>query len=257
MLTLYFSGTGNTRFLAETFSKKLQAECYSIEEKDTDFDAIIAAHDVLAFCYPIYCSRVPRIMREFSKIHMERIVGKKIIVLVTQMLFSGDGARVFVDLFPKNTVEVIYAEHFNMQQNMGNTPVLNLLNPTDKFFGRVEKKLDKVCKDIKNGVIKRRGFAKISVLLGCIQGKPWQKDTSIIHATDLEKIVKDRIKIHKECTSCNRCMKVCPMNNLTNHEGTIVHKNNCTVCYRCVNICPQKAITVFFHKKPRWQYIAK
>ena len=33
MLMLYFSGTGNSKYIASTFSKKMNAKCHSIEEK--------------------------------------------------------------------------------------------------------------------------------------------------------------------------------------------------------------------------------
>ena len=32
MLMLYFSGTGNSKYIANLFSKKVNAKCYSIEE---------------------------------------------------------------------------------------------------------------------------------------------------------------------------------------------------------------------------------
>jgi len=126
MLTLYFSGTGNTKYAAELFSRKMNAKCFSIEEK-IDFSVEIKAHEVVAFCYPIYNSRVPRIMRMFAHEHMASLVGKKVVILVTQQKFSGDGARVFTDLFEDDAIEVIYAEHFDLQQNMGNIPVWSAL----------------------------------------------------------------------------------------------------------------------------------
>ena len=52
MLTIYFSGTGNTKYIAELFSQKMGANCLSIEA-DVDFQAEIIAHDSIAFCYPI------------------------------------------------------------------------------------------------------------------------------------------------------------------------------------------------------------
>ena len=64
MLTLYFSGTGNTMYVAELFSRKMNAKCFSIEDA-VDFSAEIKAQDTIVFCYPIYNSRVPRIMRIF------------------------------------------------------------------------------------------------------------------------------------------------------------------------------------------------
>ena len=257
MLTLYFSGTGNTKYLAELFCSKTDSKCFSIEAT-IDFANEINAHDIITFCYPIYCSRVPRIMREFTHRYMDNLHGKKIIILVTQMLFSGDGARVFADMFETGTIEIIYAEHFNMQQNMGNIPVFNLWKPSEKskqkYISKAEAKMNTICDNINNNIIKKRGFSKWSKLVGCIQGKIWQKSTKDIIPHRLEKKIQNGVRIHPSCTACNKCIKICPMKNLVNNENQIQHLNNCTICYRCVNSCAQKAITVYIHTKPRWQY---
>ena len=258
MLTLYFSGTGNTMYIADSFSRKMNSKCISIEA-DIDFAAEVKEHDTIAFCYPIYNSRVPRIMRKFVHNHMMDLIGKQVIIFVTQQAFSGDGARAFTDLFDEGTIEVIYAEHFNMQQNMGNIPVWwTLFKPTkqskQKYIKKTEAKMNVVCNNIKIGIIKKRGFSKISKLLGCIQGKLWQKYTKDVKPVRLEKKLMNNVRIHQNCTACNICTNICPMKNLVNNKGQIKHLNNCTICYRCVNLCPQKAITVYLHIKPKWQY---
>jgi ferredoxin len=258
MLTLYFSGTGNTKYVAELFSRKMNARCFSIED-NADFSADLKANETIAFCYPIYNSRVPRIMRLFAHKHMPDLLGKKVIILVTQQAFSGDGARVFTDLFDKGAINVIYAEHFNLQQNMGNIPVWSaLFKPGKKtnrrYIRKTEIKMNAVCSNIKNGIVKRRGFSKLSEILGYIQGKPWQKDTGEITPARLEKHLMKGVRIHEGCNACNLCAGICPMKNLVNKAGKMEHLNNCTVCYRCVNRCPQKAVTVYIHRKPKWQY---
>ena len=78
MLTIYFSGTGNTKCIAQLFSEKMGGACRSIEE-DAPFSEEIAAHDTVAFCYPIYGSRVPLIMRAFVAGHLEALKGKKLV----------------------------------------------------------------------------------------------------------------------------------------------------------------------------------
>ncbi|MCL1995614.1 MAG: EFR1 family ferrodoxin [Defluviitaleaceae bacterium] len=245
-LTLYFSGTGNTKYIANLFSKHMGAKTLSIES-DADFANEIKSHDTIAFCYPIYGSRVPRIMREFATKYMDDIKGKKIVILVTQWLFSGDGARVFTDLFKDHPCDVIYAEHFNMPQNICNTPFLKPVSKRkmQKFKRAARFKMARVSKQIKRGIVKKHGFSKLSAWAGSIQGNPWQ---------GLEQKVKNGVKIWDECTACNLCVKICPMKNLKNKEGKIHQLNNCTVCYRCVNRCPEKAITVLFHRRPKWQY---
>ena len=258
MLTLYFSGTGNSKHIAEVFSRKMGAICQSIEA-DANFAKIIKAHKTIAFCYPIYGSRVPRIMREFVAKYIHELTGKKIIILVTQVLFSGDGARVFTDMFRKGAIKVIYAEHFNMPSNVGNLPLLWKPSPSKnkRYLAKAEAKLDRTCRNIKNGIIVKRGFNRFSQFLGSLQGLFWQgnskKPTASRFSADHK--AKTGVKIHKHCNACGLCVSICPMQNLEQVNGAIKPKGNCTVCYRCVNHCPKKAITVMmFHRRPRWQY---
>ena len=79
-----------------------------------DFSALLSATDTVAFVYPIYASRVPRIMWEFIAAHRAQLHGKKLVILCTQMGFSGDGARCFTDLLDKGSYQVLYAEHIMM-----------------------------------------------------------------------------------------------------------------------------------------------
>jgi len=258
MLTLYFSATGNTKYIADLFSEQMNAKCISIEE-DTDFSHEINNHTTIAFCYPIYGSRVPRNMREFVEKHMSELHGKKIIIFITQMMFSGDGARVFTDLFKDGAIEVIYAEHFNLPNNIGNTPLLRKAGDKSikRQFMKAEAKMFLACQNIKNGIVIKRGFSKFSKALGYVQGRAWQGDSKSINPSpkSIESKAKNGVKIHKKCTSCNLCVKICPVNNLENEQGEIKAKGNCIICYRCVNRCPHKAITVMgFHIRPRWQY---
>jgi len=237
----------------------MEAHCISIES-NVDFAETITSHDTIAFCYPIYCSRVPRIMREFVTKHMEHLKGKKIIIFVTQWLFSGDGARVFTDMFEENYIEVIYAQHFNFPNNIGNLPFSKIASPEkiQKYMRKSNIKMNKACKDIKNGVVVHHGFGILSQSLGKIQGLPWQgnsKSDSINRSKFyLEERTKSNVKIHPECIACNVCIFICPMDNLENNQGKIQPLNNCTGCYRCVNRCPKKAITVMLHRRPKWQY---
>ena len=245
MLTLYFSGTGNTKYVAERFSKKLGFECHSIEE-DINFEQVIGEHFRICVCYPIYGSRMPRIFKEFVIKHQELLKDKEIIILITQLIGSGDGARVFVDVFPKNYFSVIYAEHINMPNNVCNFFLLPLKNGKDnrKKLKRANAVIDKVCKDIENEKSFKRGFNVFSRVLGLSQGA---------FENQMNKRGK-AVRINADCNVCGLCTDICPMKNLSLSNEKIKHNNNCTICYRCVNQCPMKAITTFFHKKPKKQY---
>ena len=258
MLTIYFSGTGNTKYIAELFSHKMNTKCLSIED-NANFSEEIKLHDTVAFCYPIYGSRVPRIMRDFVAKYTSELTGKKIVILVTQLLFSGDGARAFTDLFEKDTITVIYAEHFNMPNNICNF-ALKRTSPKriQQYVRKAEKKMVKICQDIQRGIVVKRGFSSFSQMLGNFQGKKWQGSNEQKDGNKAKPPIEIRakcdVKIHEGCTACNICVSICPMKNLENVQNEIKQKNDCTICYRCVNRCSQKAITVWIHDKPKWQY---
>ena len=70
MVIVYFSGTGNSKYIAEKFADRMQIEAHSIEET-IDFGNVFSKVDTIAVCYPIYGSCVPLIMREFVKKYMQ------------------------------------------------------------------------------------------------------------------------------------------------------------------------------------------
>ena len=167
MLTVYFSATGNTQYCAKRFAKNMDAVCYSIEN-DIDFAALFAQHEQIAFFYPIFGSHIPRIMREFVVKHKANLINKKIIIFCSQMLFSGDGARVFVDLLEDIDFQVIYAEHIKMPNNLVNVPIFPVKNGEDlqDILLKANEKIDQACNNINNGIVIKRGFNTFSKHLG-------------------------------------------------------------------------------------------
>ncbi|MGL4452306.1 MAG: EFR1 family ferrodoxin [Sarcina sp.] len=247
MVVLYFSGTGNTKYVARNFANKMECKSYSIEI-DTDFEQLISRNDTITFCYPIYGSCVPKIMAKFVQRYKQLLDSKKIIILITQMMFSGDGARVFTDLLEGIKYDVIYAEHFNMPNNIPNIPIINVKNG-DKLKKRIEKtnkKIDKVCSEINHKIVKKRGFNKFSKFLGAkIQREGFEK---------MDKKINNAVKVNNSCILCSKCVKVCPMKNLYIENKKIEQRGKCTVCDRCMNVCPKKAITILYHGKVKEQY---
>lgn len=245
MLVLYFSGTGNSEYIAKEFAAKTGADCHSIEE-NTDFTALLNASDTAAVCYPVYGSCVPRIMRSFAEKHSAALKKKKLIIFCTQMMFSGDGARAFARLLPGCDNRVIYAEHFNMPNNISNFWLFPVRDGERIRKQRAaDKKLERVCRDIQNGVIKRRGWGGFSALLGKLQNTAWPR---------IEEKHKSSFTADGDCNLCGLCARRCPAGNLELCKNGVAQKDNCILCYRCVNLCPQKAATVMLHVKPKRQY---
>ncbi|MCL2563728.1 MAG: EFR1 family ferrodoxin [Oscillospiraceae bacterium] len=246
MLMLYFSGTGNSRYIAELFCGQTDAACHSIEEK-IDFKVLIDAEDVIGFCYPVYFSSVPKMMRAFAAEHMEALKGKQVIIFCTQFMLSGYGSRKFVFLFPKGHVDVIYTAHFFMPNNMPDVPVLPISSDKgiEKSLARAEKKMETVCRNIRDGKVKKRGFSPAAHLLGLLQS------TSM---GAMERRANRAVSIDSDCTKCGLCLTICPMDNFSMDAQGVRHNHNCTMCYRCINVCPEKSISVLLSGKIKRQY---
>lgn len=246
MLTLFFSGTGNSKFAAELFAAEMGGECLSIEA-DAGFSSLLMAADAVAFVYPVYASRPPRILREFILEHKSGLADKKLVILCTQMGFSGDGARCLTDLFDKNAYRVLYAEHLMMPNNINNLAIFPRTPEArvTKLKERAKNSVRRVARNIRVGVVKKRGFSLFSRLLGLLQGA---------FAPRIERMAMDAVTVGEECTGCGLCAERCPMRNLVMENGKAAAQGNCTGCYRCINLCPAKAIRIYMKKRVKWQY---
>ena len=94
MVGSYFSGTGNSRYAAELFCNEYDetAKAFSIE--DAKVIDVVKNDEMLVFAYPVQYSTVPKILRDYIIENKELWKNKKVFVIATMGLFSGDGAGI-------------------------------------------------------------------------------------------------------------------------------------------------------------------
>ena len=96
---MYFSGTGNTKYCTEAFAQATGGRACSMESDEAL--EILRASDEIALGYPIYFSDIPRIVKAFILKHADMFRGKRVFVIATMGLFSGDGAGLAARLLRK------------------------------------------------------------------------------------------------------------------------------------------------------------
>ncbi|MDR1821535.1 MAG: EFR1 family ferrodoxin [Oscillospiraceae bacterium] len=225
MLSLYFSGTGNTRHLAELLAKKLGCPAVSIEAQDAAEQ--IARTDSLIFAFPIYMTNMPGIVRDYINGNAEFWKGKRVFILAACAMVSGAAVANAAALFRWHGAEILGGETVKMPDNIGDVRLITTLLPkrrNPKVLSRADKKISALAELIERGAYPRHGLSAKAHPQAEKPGNPGPKI--------------DKAK----CDGCGICKKNCPS------------PQKCTLCYRCFNLCPQQAITLM-GDKVRLQYL--
>ncbi|MDE7339526.1 MAG: EFR1 family ferrodoxin [Lachnospiraceae bacterium] len=238
MIGIYFSGTGNTKYCVEKFLEAYEAgaRAFSIEEDCALHN--IEAHEEIVIGYPVQYSTVPKILRDYITAHQSAWKGKKVFVIATMGLFSGDGAGVLARLLQKNGAVITGGLHLRMPDSICDEKVLKKpLSQNRLLVKKAELKIRKAAGRLKNGRPPRDGLGFGSHLAGFFGQRLYFGHKTKAYSAQL------RIDAGK-CVGCGKCVGLCPMKNLHLNGGKAVPDSRCTMCYRCINECPAQAITL-------------
>lgn len=83
LAALYLSGTGNTRFCAETLLSFLDPLARAVPIEQPDAEQALREADVLLLAYPVQFSNLPKMVRDFIERHAALWPGKRVLCLAT------------------------------------------------------------------------------------------------------------------------------------------------------------------------------
>lgn len=242
MLGIYFSGTGNSKYALEIFLGALDptAKAFSIE--DSQVLQKVRFHDDIVFSYPVQYSSVPKILQDFVLNNHSLWLGKRVFIIATMGLFSGDGAGVLGRLLEHCGADVTGGLHLKMPDSIADEKVLKRsLEENTRLIRQAEEKLKAAAVRVKSGDPPQEGIGFLPQIAGLFgQRLYFGYKTRKYH---------NGLKIDPaSCVKCGKCVKLCPMDNITLNGGSISAGDRCTLCYRCVNYCPRQAITLLGSK---------
>jgi ferredoxin len=250
MLGVYFSGTGNTRYCLEKFMEYYNgSKPVSIENPDV-IEAIKKSVDIV-FGYPIYYSNTPKIVKDFISQNRDIFRNKRIYVVCTMGLFSGDGAGCGARLLKKCGATIVGGLHLKMPDCISDSKLLKKTSEQNKqLVKNAENKIAKAVNVLKQGDATKDGLSVIHHIAGLFGQRLWFYKKTLNYTDKLK--VADSL-----CVGCEKCVTNCPMNNLSMQKQKATSKGKCTMCYRCINTCPQKAITLMGDKIIEQSFIEK
>ena len=238
MVGIYFNGTGNSRYAVEFFCNEYDeaAKAFSIE--DDNVIEVVKGDEMLVFAYPVQYSTVPKILRDFIIKNKELWGNKKVFLIATMGLFSGDGAGILGRLLQQYGAEIIGGLHMKMPDSIGDEKVLKRpLEKNKELVKKAEQKISKSVRLLKAGKPTQERIGVLYRMAGIFGQRLY-----FGHKT---KNYSNKLRVDEDkCIGCGKCEKLCSMNNIKIVDKKVVQNNRCTMCYRCINNCPKQAMTL-------------
>lgn len=235
-MVLYFSATGNTKFIAESIAKKLGDGLLDLlpRIKEQDFSPI-RSKKPFVICCPVYVCEMPKFLIEYLK--RVRLEGNRLAYFVfTCGGYAGISGNIAADIV--NRKRMFYMGR--MEITMPNNYAANdhyAANPPEEILYRIQRAeymTSTIALDIKNKKKLRARHVYFFEKLVTAPFTPiWirtKQPSKPFYATD-------------KCVGCGRCVKLCPLNNISlGEDKKPVWKAPCAHCMACICNCPTEAI---------------
>lgn len=248
-IIIYFSGTGNTKYAAELFSKEFESagckmEMHSVEE---NYKIIPDSYDFLILGCPKYCEYPVLSFVKYIKQNIppsqKRI---KTIMFVTQAGPLGtDFKGISKILNSKNhelvsSKSIVVANNFLIMKSFKETSD-EVINKND---GILRKQIHEMVQNFLDGKYENE------IINPFLSGL--NKSVAFIFDKMTSGFVK-KYSVSDDCVKCGLCVKMCPNKNIRLNEDRIEFGKNCMLCMRCMNICPKNAILYNTKKIPQYR----
>lgn len=239
-MVLYFTGTGNSRHVAERIAEALGDELFSMNDRIKAGDtAPITSDERLVIVTPTYAWRIPRIVWDWlTKTDFPN--AKRAWFVMDCGSETGNAAGYNWVLCQEKQLAYMGTAQIVMPENyiaMFNSPQAE---EARQIVARAEPDIDCVISAIedsqsfpppRNNLYDRFMSGPVNPIFYSFFVK-----ANAFAAGDA-------------CISCGQCARLCPTNNITIQNGKPVWGGNCTHCMACICRCPTEAIE--YGKKSR------
>ncbi len=236
-MVLYFSGTGNSKCIAERIAHNLSDSLYSINDgirNNTYPD--ISEEETLIFCTPTYAWRFPRVVNIWVKAtqnNTQIFADKKAYFIMTCASTIGSSEDYDRELCGKVKMTFMGCAQVRMPENYITRYDCPSEEDSVMIVKRALEQVDAICPVIAAGehlpVIK----APVKEVLLSVCANP-------VYYTFCSK--GRQFYVTSKCDGCGKCAMNCPLGNIFMRKGKPLWSNHCTNCMACICGCPKEAI---------------
>lgn len=248
-MLLYFSGTGNSRYVAQRIAAALSDELLSMNDRIKAEDiSPVKTDDRLVIVTPTYAWRIPRLVESWLR-RAEFPGAKQAWFVMTCGGEIGNAAKYNYALCWEKHLAYMGTAQIVMPENyiaMFNAPQAA---EARQIVAKAEPDIDCAISAIADG----QAFPLTrSNLYDRFMSGP-------VNPIFYSFFVKaNAFTAGDTCTGCGQCVRLCPTNNITLQNGRPVWGGDCTHCMACICHCPTEAIEYGKKSigKPRYHFEA-
>ena len=250
----YFSGTGNSLFIARTIKAEMEKEeaqgrvVRIIAIQSLLDEAVIEDQsDIIGIIYPTYFLDAPEVVKGFAR-RLQTPKDSYLFLYANYGDILGNALHTMNRILEKNGVNGNYEVALPDNSIVYETKkekIPDMLETAEQIIKGHAKEIME-CADTKKSFYHLGGHI-ISLFM-----KPFSKKIMGFYKMKVDESV---------CTGCGLCEKVCPMNNIQMKETQSGSKvpafdTRCESCFSCTHFCPQEAIRYqnMSMKKTDFQY---
>ncbi|WP_343342709.1 EFR1 family ferrodoxin [Terrisporobacter petrolearius] len=233
---IYFSGTGNSKYIVDYLGNKLKENNHNVETYNIEQNPIIPIDtDLLVIGGPIYAGNVPEKLIRWVLRNVPESSANSIVYSTSAGLINANGVDSLAKKLSKKGYNVLAKETYLMPRNFyfGKYPK-NTKDEVDEMLKDVNKQLDELVDKICLDTLKSKEFENKGVL-----GKDLLAETFSV----MSRFMGKSFSVDDNCIKCGICVKNCPENNINfDKDKNIRFSNKCMLCCRCIHNCPKNAI---------------
>jgi len=231
-MIIYFSGTGNSRYVAESIAMRINDSIINAGEYiKSGKRAEFKSDTPYIFVSPTYAWRIPHIFSDF--IGNGSFEGNKnAYFIMTCGTDIGDAGN-----YLKKLSEIVRLKYRGvavvlMPENYIAMFPVTEENEAKQIISDADKYIPSVSCIIKEG--KEFPSEKLGV-------SAHLKSHVFNHLFYLF-ISSKGFRVTEKCIGCGKCEELCPLNNVKLKGGRPIYGDNCTHCMACISACPTEAI---------------
>ena len=232
-MVLYFTGTGNSRHIAERIAHALNDTLISLNDRIKSGDITpLAVNGRLVLVMPTYAWRIPRIVRDHL-LRTELRGARETWFVMDCGSEIGNADKYNRELCAEKAISCMGTAQIVMPENYIAMFSAPQADKARQIVAKAEPDIDRAIAAIQSN----QPFAPTrNNLYDRFMSGP-------VNPIFYKFFVKaDAFAVSDACIGCGQCAKRCPINNVTLKDGKPVWGRNCTHCMACICYCPKEAI---------------